>query len=201
MAIFGWDTLKMAEAYTRSADQQRLAEAAMHMLGSPEQNGTKSCPTEVPSGTISEKRSAKSDVNFEGGARDYALCRFPGDVWRAATMATPPRKLIHHKVVCAIIARRPLTRADATDRVHHRCDVPADLASKPSDHRYPEHLWVARSRPLRTSTIRQRLWARDVSGDHPHARRPSDIANVSGTVREKSRAAHRRIFPKKRAGA
>ena len=33
MAIFGWDTLKMAEAYTRAADQERLAEAAMHMLG------------------------------------------------------------------------------------------------------------------------------------------------------------------------
>ena len=32
MAIFGWDTLKMAEAYTRAADQERLAEAAMHML-------------------------------------------------------------------------------------------------------------------------------------------------------------------------
>jgi integrase len=32
MAIFGWRTLKMAEHYTRAADQQRLAEAAMHML-------------------------------------------------------------------------------------------------------------------------------------------------------------------------
>lgn len=32
MAIFGWETLKMAETYTRSADQQRLAQAAMHML-------------------------------------------------------------------------------------------------------------------------------------------------------------------------
>lgn len=32
MAIFGWDTLKMAEQYTRAADQQRLAEAAIHML-------------------------------------------------------------------------------------------------------------------------------------------------------------------------
>ena len=32
MAIFGWRTLKMAEAYTRSADQRRLAEAAMHTL-------------------------------------------------------------------------------------------------------------------------------------------------------------------------
>jgi integrase len=32
MAIFGWRTLKMAEQYTRAADQQRLANAAMHML-------------------------------------------------------------------------------------------------------------------------------------------------------------------------
>jgi hypothetical protein len=32
MGNFGWDTLKMAEAYTRAADQQRLAESAMHML-------------------------------------------------------------------------------------------------------------------------------------------------------------------------
>lgn len=32
MAIFGWDTLKMAEQYTRAADQKRLAEAAMHLL-------------------------------------------------------------------------------------------------------------------------------------------------------------------------
>ena len=32
MGIFGWDTLKMAEKYTRAADQQRLAATAMHML-------------------------------------------------------------------------------------------------------------------------------------------------------------------------
>jgi integrase len=38
MAIFGWETLKEAERYTRAADQLRLAEAAMHMLE--EQNGT-----------------------------------------------------------------------------------------------------------------------------------------------------------------
>jgi integrase len=55
MAIFGWDTLKMAEKYTRAADQQRLAEAAMHMLEAPEQNGTESCPTDAPGGTFSEK--------------------------------------------------------------------------------------------------------------------------------------------------
>jgi integrase len=32
MAIFGWDSIKMAELYTRAADQERLAESAMHML-------------------------------------------------------------------------------------------------------------------------------------------------------------------------
>jgi integrase len=32
MAIFGWDTLKEAEKYTAKADQQRLAQAAMHLL-------------------------------------------------------------------------------------------------------------------------------------------------------------------------
>jgi integrase len=45
MAIFGWSTLKMAEIYTRAANQERLAEAAMHMLESQEQTGTKSGPT------------------------------------------------------------------------------------------------------------------------------------------------------------
>lgn len=32
MAIFGWDTIKEAEKYTAKADQQRLAESAMHLL-------------------------------------------------------------------------------------------------------------------------------------------------------------------------
>ena len=32
MAIFGWDTIKQAEQYTRKADQKQLAEAAMHLL-------------------------------------------------------------------------------------------------------------------------------------------------------------------------
>ena len=40
MAIFGWETLKEAERYTRAADQLRLAEAAMHMLVTQEQNST-----------------------------------------------------------------------------------------------------------------------------------------------------------------
>jgi integrase len=55
MAIFGWDSIKMAEGYTRAADQQRLAEGAMHMLESQEQTDTKACPTEAPGGTFSEK--------------------------------------------------------------------------------------------------------------------------------------------------
>ncbi len=32
MAIFGWDSIKQAERYTRKADQKQLAEAAMHLL-------------------------------------------------------------------------------------------------------------------------------------------------------------------------
>jgi integrase len=32
MAIFGWDSIKMAEHYSRAADQERLAESAMHLL-------------------------------------------------------------------------------------------------------------------------------------------------------------------------
>lgn len=32
MAIFGWDSIRMAEHYTRSADQERLADEAMHMI-------------------------------------------------------------------------------------------------------------------------------------------------------------------------
>jgi integrase len=52
MAIFGWDTLKEAERYTRGADQKRLAETAMHLLETQEQNSTESCPTEPPGGTF-----------------------------------------------------------------------------------------------------------------------------------------------------
>jgi integrase len=69
MAMFGWSTLKMAEVYTRAADQERLAEAGMPMLNAPEQNSTKSCPTEPASGTFLEKNDAKSTANAGGGAR------------------------------------------------------------------------------------------------------------------------------------
>jgi integrase len=69
MAIFGWDTLKMAEAYTRAADQERLAESAMHMLETPEQKGTELGPTEPTGGTLSGKNLAKSKPNYDAGAR------------------------------------------------------------------------------------------------------------------------------------
>ena len=59
MAIFGWRTLKMAEEYTRKADQARLARSAMHLLESSEQMRTEYGPTEPPSGTFSEKSSTK----------------------------------------------------------------------------------------------------------------------------------------------
>ena len=55
MAIFGWSSLSMAELYARAADQKRLAESAMHMLDTKEQNASKSSPTEGSSGTFSEE--------------------------------------------------------------------------------------------------------------------------------------------------
>jgi integrase len=36
MAIFGWDSVNMAELYTRAADQERLAESAMYLLDTKE---------------------------------------------------------------------------------------------------------------------------------------------------------------------
>jgi site-specific recombinase XerD len=44
MAIFGWDALNEAEKYTAKADQQRLAQAAMHLLDK-RQNREQRCPT------------------------------------------------------------------------------------------------------------------------------------------------------------
>jgi hypothetical protein len=55
MAMFGWDTLKMAERYTRAADQKRLAASAMHMLALREQHESEACSTEGPGGTFRQK--------------------------------------------------------------------------------------------------------------------------------------------------
>jgi len=32
MAIFGWDSIKQAELYTRAAEQKRMAADAMHLI-------------------------------------------------------------------------------------------------------------------------------------------------------------------------
>lgn len=56
MAIFGWSSSKMADHYTRGADQKRLAESAMHMLGAGEQSGSETGPTDGPGGTFSAKK-------------------------------------------------------------------------------------------------------------------------------------------------
>src|SRR5437660_2919906 len=77
MAIFGWRTLKMAEQYTRAADQQRLANAAMHMLDTQEQTRTESCPTDTSGGTFSAKTEAKSKTNFWGGAQERTRTSTP----------------------------------------------------------------------------------------------------------------------------
>ena len=66
MAIFGWDTLKMAEKYTKAADQSRLAEAAMHMLAS----DIVVRPTSKRGGTFGEENEEKSTPNFVVGAQE-----------------------------------------------------------------------------------------------------------------------------------
>jgi hypothetical protein len=55
MAIFGWDTLKQAEVYTKAVDQKGLAESSMHLIEAQKQSGTKSGPTLEASGTFAEK--------------------------------------------------------------------------------------------------------------------------------------------------
>ena len=47
MAMFGWDTIKQAEIYTRDANQKRLAESGMHML--------EAGPTSEVGGNFSQK--------------------------------------------------------------------------------------------------------------------------------------------------
>ncbi len=77
MAMFGWSTLKMAEEYTRKADQEKLARAAMHLIETPEQNSTETCPTEQPSGTYSAKSEAKSKTILRDGAQERTRTSTP----------------------------------------------------------------------------------------------------------------------------
>ena len=66
MAIFGWDTLKMPELYTRGADQIRLAGAAMHLLVSEEVVR----PTPESGGTFSAENEDESMSNYVIGAQE-----------------------------------------------------------------------------------------------------------------------------------
>jgi len=59
MAMFGWDSIKQAEHYTRKASQQKLATGAMHLLtrDDGERIGDQSVPLPVgmsKSGTLSQ---------------------------------------------------------------------------------------------------------------------------------------------------
>ena len=53
LAIFGWDTLKQAQVYTKPAN--RLAENSMHLIKATEQHVTESGPTFEASGTFSQE--------------------------------------------------------------------------------------------------------------------------------------------------
>jgi integrase len=56
MAMFGWDSVKQAELYTRSASQSKLAKSAMHLLSRTREN--EAAPRSVPlskSGTLRQK--------------------------------------------------------------------------------------------------------------------------------------------------
>jgi len=64
MAIFGWSSLSMAELYARAADQKRLAESAMHMLDTKEQNESKSSPTEGVEWDFFGKKLSEINADF-----------------------------------------------------------------------------------------------------------------------------------------
>ena len=45
MAIYGWETLRQAEIYTRETNRALLAEQAMHLLVPREKNKSANCRT------------------------------------------------------------------------------------------------------------------------------------------------------------
>ena len=72
MAMFGWRTSKMAELYTRKAEQKRLAGGAMHLIDF-DRNGSEGVPlfpARRAGGTIREERSMKSTAISAIGAQE-----------------------------------------------------------------------------------------------------------------------------------
>ena len=68
MAIFGWDSIRQAEIYTRAAEQKRMA-ADAHLIEARDEPRTKQCPTEGRSGTFSNFCVEISATYFGGGAQ------------------------------------------------------------------------------------------------------------------------------------
>jgi hypothetical protein len=114
----------MAEQYTRAADQQRLAHAAMHMLNTQEQTSTESCPTDTSGGTISAKTEAKSKLVFRAGAQE----RVPD---------THDESLASVEVGGDIA---PLSRKDNQERLPHPL-APPDKTRSPPELRGTQELW------------------------------------------------------------
>ncbi|ARO54584.1 hypothetical protein B2G69_10790 [Methylorubrum zatmanii] len=72
MAMFGWRTSKMAEHYTRKAEQKRLAGGAMHLIDF-DRNGEGSVPLFAAiraGGTFSGETAMKSTMISAIGAQE-----------------------------------------------------------------------------------------------------------------------------------
>ena len=59
MAIYGWESPKQAALYTRRANRQKLAGAAMHLIALPEQDGNESVAPEGGVKNVRPKRGRK----------------------------------------------------------------------------------------------------------------------------------------------
>jgi hypothetical protein len=69
-------TSKDYTAYTRGADQLRVAEVATPKLEAPEQNGIELCPTDAAGGTFSEKTEGRRiDVPVDDPRFEHSRAR------------------------------------------------------------------------------------------------------------------------------
>ena len=71
MAMFGWDSLKEAEVYTRKASRKRLVSDAVRLLDPKRRSGT-TVPADdvvVPGGTIFARNRTQSTAGMENGAQ------------------------------------------------------------------------------------------------------------------------------------
>ena len=91
MAIFGWTDLRMAEKYTRKANQAKLARSAMHMLEAQEQKRHRIVSHRTHEWDFFEKNVVKSMTSFGDGARGgcVAIEQTQG------VMASNPPKVFH----------------------------------------------------------------------------------------------------------